>query len=213
MDGTITDLLPSWVKKLNEKHGTNVDHRNIKFWDMEKNFPTLTRDEIFEPLSLDDFWKTVFPISGAQISIRSLLEASHEVYIVTSSGYETLKSKMNNLLFKYFPFLSWDNLIIAKNKQMIDGDVLIDDNPDNLIGGKYIKILLNKSYNEDFDAESNGVLRAHSWNQIFSMLCDIDQELHTKNNAENLDDINTIASKASDAIKTTYKLLHEAAYK
>ena len=35
--------------------------------------------------------------------------------------------KMDDLLFKYFPFLDWDHVIVTSKKQMIRGDVLIDD--------------------------------------------------------------------------------------
>lgn len=182
MDGTMTDLLPRWVKMLNDKHGTNVDYKSIKFWDMEKNFPTLSRQEIFEPLGDENFWKRVFPVNGAQISIRSILAASNEVYVVTQSDYRTLKNKMDDLLFKYFPFLTWENVIVTSNKQLIDGDVLIDDNPANLVGGKYKKILLSASYNEDFDAEANGVYRAHSWVQVCALINEFSREIYSKNN-------------------------------
>lgn len=39
---------------------------------------------------------------------------------------------MEDLLFRWFPFITWDQVIITSRKQFIKGDVLIDDGIHNL---------------------------------------------------------------------------------
>ena len=73
---------------------------------------------------------------------------------------------MDDLLFRRFPFISWDQVIITSRKQLIKGDVLIDDGIHNLEGGDYIKILMTAPHNRDYDAEGNGMIRVHNWKQI-----------------------------------------------
>lgn len=73
---------------------------------------------------------------------------------------------MDDLLFRRFPFISWDQVIITSRKQLIKGDVLIDDGIHNLEGGDYIKILVTAPHNRDYDAEANGMIRVYNWKQI-----------------------------------------------
>ena len=42
MDDTIEYLVPAWIKWLNAKHGTTVRYLDIKNWNMQLAFPTLT---------------------------------------------------------------------------------------------------------------------------------------------------------------------------
>ena len=104
--------------------------------------------------------------SCSESMIKWAIDEGHEVYIVTASAYETIKSKMENVLFRYFPFISWSNVIIASNKQMIHGDMLIDDAPHNLIDGKYVKILMTAPHNINYDAARNHMIRVNSWEEI-----------------------------------------------
>ena len=94
----------------------------------------------------------------------------HEVYIVTATEPEHVEEKMNGLLFRYFPFLSWNQVIITGRKQLIRGDVLIDDGIHNLEGGEYKKILFTAPHNRYYDAEGNGMIRVSSWDEIVGII-------------------------------------------
>lgn len=166
MDDTIEHLLFAWVDCLNKRHGLSVKYSDINEWNVCTAFPTLKAEQVYAPLLEDDFWKTVKPIQGAGDVLQWAIEQGHEVYIVTASAYETIKSKMEHVLFKYFPFISWKNVLIAHRKQMIRGDILIDDAPHNLEGGDYVKLLMDANHNMSYDASGNGMIRVHNWNDI-----------------------------------------------
>ncbi len=176
MDDTITDLLGAWVEMLNNRHGTSVDPADVQQWDVVKSFPTLTSEQVFAPLLCDSLWSYVHPKDGAVETVRQIMKDGHKVYIVTTSAYETLREKMDTVLFRYFPFLSWGNVIITTNKQMIKGDVLIDDGVHNLVGGEYEKILVDAPHNKSIDAESYGMVRVKTWNEIYKEICRIAKE-------------------------------------
>lgn len=102
--------------------------------------------------------------------------------MVTASGYRTCKTKVERLL-ELFPFLDWEHIIITSNKQMVRGDVLIDDGPHNLVGGEYFKILFDRPHNRSFDHVANDTLRVSTWEEI-------DKVIHERFCKEELYDCN-----------------------
>lgn len=171
MDDVLDDLLAAWVGWLNRTHGTTVYPDDVDDWDIAKFFPYLTRSQVFEPLYLDEFWSTVWPRYGAYTAMAAFKKAGDKVYVVTNSHYKTLTAKMENVLFKYFPLFTWDDVIVTSKKQLLRGDVLIDDNPQNLVGGDYVGILMDMPHNRSFDeVEHNNILRAYNWDDVMSII-------------------------------------------
>lgn len=170
MDDTIENLVQAWIATLNQKFGTNVEFDDITSWDISKFFPTIPFSEVYAPLKDNEFWKTIKPKQDAITYIEKLIRDGHQCYILTTTPYCTINEKMESLLFKHFPYLSWDNVIIAANKQMIRGDYLIDDGVHNLLDGEYKKILMTMPHNRDFDAKSNDMTRVNSWEEIYNII-------------------------------------------
>lgn len=185
MDDTIEYLLDAWVKYLNHRYQLNVITEEIRDWDVTKAFPELSKLQIYEVLEERDLWKTVKPIPKADFILRKLKEEGHKVYIVTSSYYKTVETKLDLVLFKYFPFFSWKDVIIANDKHMIKGDVLVDDGPHNLINGDYKKILFTSPHNRDFEAD--GVTRVDNWDDVYEKIAEIANNSY--NSCEERDDI------------------------
>ena len=177
MDDTIEQLLKAWVKGVNEKYGRSVAVDEITSWDVSAAFPGLTWEQVYAIPMQPGFWKTVEPIEGAADALRRFIAAGHEVYIVTATPFETVLEKMRDLLFRYFPFLSWEQVIIACRKQLIRGDVLIDDGVHNLEGGQYRKILMTAPHNLAYDAEANGMIRVRNWKEVEQVIAQMEQEL------------------------------------
>lgn len=166
MDDTIELLLSAWVRAVNARYGTQVPVEAVTDWDVSKAFDGLTREQVYAIPFERGFWKTVDPMPGAAEALQRLMQAGHTVFIVTATPFESVQEKMDDLLFRCFPFLTSDQVIITTNKQMIRGDVLIDDGVHNLERGEYIKILMTAPHNRLYDAEANGMIRVHSWQQV-----------------------------------------------
>lgn len=170
MDDCIESLTEPWIKWLNEKYDTSVQPSDIVQWEIGLFFPKLTKEQIFEPLHCDDFWKTVKPKPYAIECLKQLIDDGHEIYIVTASSYQSIKYKIENVLLVYFPFIDWKHVIITHNKQMIKGDILIDDGPHNLIGGDFKKILMSRPHNMNFPNVEFGLVRVESWLEIYKLI-------------------------------------------
>lgn len=168
VDDTVHFLLKAWVEYLNKKYDQSVDWMLIRELDITKAYPTLRYSEIYGALQDPELWDMVEPIPFAAGVIDELKKEGHTIYFVTSSYFKTIPEKFSRTIFKYFPMIDWEHVIVATNKQMIRGDVLIDDGPHNLEGGDFAKILVSSPHNFDYPAEEHGMVRASSWFDIYN---------------------------------------------
>jgi len=166
MDDVLENFCEAWIEALNKRHGSKVKEKEITQWELNEFFPFLTDKEIYSPLEEKGFWKNVKPVANAR-KILKQLSYTNDVKIVTASHYINIEEKMN-WLFKYYPFTRWDDVIVTSKKQMIIGDVLIDDNPRNLIGGNYKGLLFTRPHNKSFKINNYlpQIIRVNNWVEI-----------------------------------------------
>jgi len=69
---------------------------------------------------------------------------------------------------KEYPFISQENIIFITNKSLLKLNSLVDDNIEQLKGGDYHKIIFNNSWNKDFDADYNGMVRVNDWSECYN---------------------------------------------
>lgn len=170
MDDTIENLAEAWVKWLNEKYGTSVSKNDLTNWNVEQFFPGLTRQQVYEPMQIDDFWKTVEPKLDAMEYLNRTVSDGYDVYLCTSTHYANVRAKYEYIVKRYFPYIDWKHVIITYRKQLLMADYLIDDGPHNLIGGRYKKILMTAPHNLDFNAEANDMVRVGNWAEIYELI-------------------------------------------
>ncbi len=170
-DEVINSMTHHWVNTLNCVYGTSVNFEDVSEWDMQKAFPTLTEDEIYNPLHLQSFWNGVEIITGAKEGIQKLLSEGHEIYIVTSAHPDTIKWKAE-WLQRELPEIPWSHVIVASNKSLVKGDILVDDGLHNLYEGSYIKVLFDKPWNRNVDKSklTDIIHRVHDWDEIIKLI-------------------------------------------
>lgn len=173
MDDTMVDLMSVWTERLNKQYGLSIKCSDICVWDLMQIFTSLTKEQIYAPLHDENLWDELKPIADSAKYIKKLIDDGHEVYVVTSAHYKTFKPKVEKVILKYFPFISWRNVIVTNKKQIIKGDILIDDAVHNLTGGEYRKFLVNAPHNQSFDAEKNDMIRVSSWKEIYELIVNI----------------------------------------
>ena len=170
IDDTVWDLLTPWVTELNRLYKTNVNISDIKEWDLSKAFSMLSSDQIRYPLLQKYFWDLVHPYTDAIIYINKLVEDGHDIYFVTSTHYKNIEYKISKLE-GLFSFNFYDKFIVAKNKHMIMGDILIDDYINNLDKNRRYNILFGNVYNKDKDySEYNWIIRCTNWKEVYDFI-------------------------------------------
>lgn len=175
-DQTLNNLNEAWVQYLNEKHGTTVSPDDIREWDMNKAFPMLRSKDIYEPLKTEELWEQVVPLPGAYDGVCNLKRDGHKVLIVTTSNPTTVPIKLEKVLFRYFPFFTYNDVVITSHKQLLLGDVLIDDAPHNLVGGLYKRILMTAPHNKSLNERTIKAARANSWDEAYELVKSIAEE-------------------------------------
>lgn len=170
MDDVLVDLLGAWSKYLNNRYGTKVLAENIVDWDMTKAFPTLRPNEIYEVLGEEQFWKTVTPKEHAVEYLRLICEdPNYKVYVCTATHYKGIKVKLENCLLKYFPWLTYKDIIMCHNKSLIECDYIVDDYPNNLTNNNRIRFLMNAPHNQICE-ESLYEFRVKSMKEVYEIL-------------------------------------------
>lgn len=167
-DDTIWNLCEAWIDWLNQSYGTSVAISDIKEWDMKKAFPSLTPEDIYTPLTYEYFWKTVQPKEDAIKYIPMIEQLGHKVYFVTATVPHNVLFKAN-MLKKWFPTIPIDRLIIAHDKTLIRGSVMIDDNVNNLKNRDF-SILFTAQHNKSIDLSESSIIRLDNWCDIYNYI-------------------------------------------
>lgn len=167
-DDVIENFTDCWIGVLNEEYGTNVNSKDVTDLDVSKFFPELTHEQVQAPTRGVKLCSKLERIDGCYEILKEL-DNRHTLRIVTATHYANCEPKILRILDLY-PFLSWEKFVITQHKQLVNGHVLIDDYPDNLIGGLYEGILFSRPRNKSFDAESAGLTRVSGWDDIGRML-------------------------------------------
>ena len=170
IDDVLNELCKCWVQTLNEKYNFFVRHEDITDWNIQRFFPELTEQDVHDVLLDETFWKTVTPKQDAMQYMMKLYQDNHDIYICTATHYNNIKVKFENIIQRYYPFILWNKVIIAHNKQMIRCDVMVDDALHNLIGGEYHKILMSAPHNANCNVEQYGIHRANNWLEIYEII-------------------------------------------
>ena len=178
MDDTIENLGLAWVDYLNRKYDKNVNWYDIRKWDMQIPYPDLTKEQIYGALNDEELWDNVTAKEDASHYLKKLIDEGNKVYIVTASWYTTILPKMERCLFKLFPFLTWSQVIVVLDKHMIKGDILIDDNPLNLVGGDYFGVLFTAPHNIEYDDSSTDIVRVDNWKSAYLIIKSYEETLY-----------------------------------
>lgn len=170
-DDTIWNLLEAWVSVLNDRYDKNVIYSTVSNWDMSLAYPDLTKQQIYEPLCEETLWQLVKPKFDAIKYIPKLYEEGHEIYFVTSTDYRNIQYKVK-MIEDYFPDIPIQNLITTYHKELIKGDILIDDYINNF-KDRDKGIIFTTSYNKDIDEKNYGLYRCDDWEAIYNYINEI----------------------------------------
>lgn len=166
-DGVMNDMLTPWCEILSQISRYNATADEISEWDLTKTFKDLSQHTISGIIRTPEFWSRVQPKQDAVNVIQKLIDAGHDVVVVTAAWPpESMATKFNICMQKYFPFINWRNVICTGRKDLVNVDVLIDDYPKNLKEShSAVKILFCTKYNK-YAQDRQDLIPVHSWYEI-----------------------------------------------
>jgi len=170
-DNVLNNVSEDWVMYLNKKHGLSVNPQNKSHENIYEVFTalSLSKEEIEFPLQDETFGGSYSVKLGSYEYLKKMVDDGHEVSIVTSHNNRTAGMKFE-WVTTHFPFISRDDIIITRKKHKVLGDVLIDDDEYNLLGGNYLKILFDHPNNHGYDAKANEMIRVYTLKEAYEVI-------------------------------------------
>lgn len=159
LDDVLWELMPIWCQSYGECINNNlITPSNFYEWDISS---VLGNDSgvFYSLLDKPQFWDRVVEENKETIDLHNhyinLLKGYYDVYVVTSTRY-THSYKLSKF-FESFSSIDENHVVLAHNKWLLEGDIVIDDKGETLEkfmrkGVRCVKI--NKPWNSWFDCES-----------------------------------------------------------
>lgn len=172
MDNVLANFTKAFVETCNNIFGTNIefdDESHNAVWGVSGIlFPGNTHQEnlaITERVfNTPGFWLNMEKTEGATWATQKLQDNGHDVYIVTMPW----PTSISCFIEKYYWIqknirISPSNIIYCKDKQLLRGDIIVDDRPEYLKNNSCdYTIAFDYKYNRDIDVD----FRAKSWSKI-----------------------------------------------
>ena len=130
----------------NRDYNANVTLDEITEYSMKSIIKPECKN-IWEQYVNDDFYASLDVVEGA-IEILAELQKENDIYFATAGHPYTMRAR-DNWLEKFFSFYRSGSLISIREKQLLKVDMLVDDFEENLIGGSYYGVLVNKPWNKE----------------------------------------------------------------
>lgn len=150
IDGVIRDIIFTMCSLYNRETNEFFTEGDIKDYDVEKTFVGVydPKSFFFTGRNAEEVFMHSLPYAHSRGALQSLREAGYKVVLVTWQMGVANKKYALDWLEKWS--VPYDDICFTRDKYMIEGDYLIDDNPEFLLDerDKSIKIRIEHTYNE-----------------------------------------------------------------
>lgn len=155
LDGVLLSLLPEWLSVYNDEYNDNLQPEDITHWDTHRFVKSRCGFDVYDLLDTTGLFLHAKPVEGAIRAVRRLQREGHEILIVTAlpPGERVAYEKLRWLNY-WLSEVPRDNIVFATRKELVQGDVLIDDAPHNIekereTGGH--GIIFDRPYNQEVE--------------------------------------------------------------
>ncbi len=163
MDGVLADVYRRFFELHKEETGEKLSHNDIIGLKEAEAFPRLL-NWVCRP----GFFRTMPVMTGSQQVLKRLND-KYEI-IVTSMATEFPVSLTDKQLWlcDHFPFISWRQVVFCGRKELIKGDLMIDDHFKNLDFFEGETLLFSQPHNINITETKHK--RVDSWSDIEKVL-------------------------------------------
>jgi len=169
-DGPLVDFekgfLDRWQTQYPDEFFVPLDQR--KTLHLREEYPPRLRDKVEAIYCAPGFYLELPPTSGCRDAINALRELGHDIRICTAplSRYENCVLEKYQWVEKHLGREFTKKVILTKDKTVIRGDVLIDDNPTitGVFAPEWEHVLFEAPYNRSITGKRR--LRWHNWQEV-----------------------------------------------
>ena len=176
-DDVLSRLVEFWVKFYNIENEDDKTVDDIKGWDIQNYLTKGTEEDLFDILNLGNFFRNVPSMPRAKLILRRLREEGHDITVVSDyTNPSQLADKQYWL--KTFMDIEKKDIMFGGKKQIVTGDIMIDDKPENLENFDGIRILFSACHNKLATPENSGYhFRCENWWEVEELLLGKDSNL------------------------------------
>jgi 5'-nucleotidase len=163
MDGVLADIYAQYLKFEFEDRGIAQrieDLNGLKETEAFINCPKYVRTR--------GFFRDAPVINGSIDGLRQLNEKFSVLIVSSATQFPTSLEEKHDWLNEYFPFISWKQMVFCGTKDMIKGDIMIDDHPGNLDLFEGTKMLFTQPHN--FHVINSSYQRVANWNELLTLV-------------------------------------------
>ena len=137
MDSTLNDFVKGYVDYYNEIFNKNISiaNKDLKQYEISKNIEGIAEEEAVEIrqiiFSTEGFWLSIPPQKNAIKAMKEIVDLGHDVYILTAPWKYSINCYPEKIQWvrNHKPWFDLDKVIFCRDKYLIHGDIIIDDNP------------------------------------------------------------------------------------
>ena len=166
IDGVVDDLVECVLAQYNAKYNDNLKVSDITQYDLTK-FTKPECENVLHEFCNEETIAMMTPPEGAVEAVTRLMK-EHNFYFVTATYPQNVGFK-HEWLKRYFPLYDQKHLIVSYNKEVIHGDVLIDDCSANMSSNVTMNLLYNQPWNMEVQTVKN-FRRVYNWGNIIDYI-------------------------------------------
>lgn len=175
-DNVLCNLQKVVVELFNDRYDTNYTIEDFKNYDVAQNLPKNEAILMKEMYGEANLYSHVKPLLGAQNAVEKLINAGHQVYVVSDVIPKTYAEKVEWLKF-YFPQIDEAHIVAMKHKHLFRCDVMVEDNLQNLIAKPYYeRICFDYPWNREVRDYVYNIHRVSSWKEAMGVINKLDLE-------------------------------------
>lgn len=163
IDGVLADIYGQFRKFELEDFGSNQDLSEITGKLEEEAF---VNGEVY--MATKGFFRNATVIEGSVEALEKL-NKTYDLFIVSAATkFPDSMAEKQEWLLEHFPFITWQQIVFCGTKEIINGDIMIDDHFKNL--DKFYGQTLLFSQPHNLNRTENGHNRVENWKEISQLL-------------------------------------------
>lgn len=183
MDGVVVDLMTPWLEERHRLYGGEkyrIEQITAYDWTNELG---IDKEQAYAIICRPNFYSGLKPFPGAIEGVKALCGFSEVVICTSPVNSLTCAGEKTEWVKWHLPWVR--SIVITETKDLIKGDVMIDDRPENLAGFEGIRILFDRPWNrseESLECLSGLVYdRVANWDEVVGKAGDLRREELTAN--------------------------------
>lgn len=132
LDSILADILTPWLRSYNRDYSDTLTVDRIPSWDFHNIVKPECGTKIYDYLREPGFFENLKPLPGAIEAVQALRSAGHDFLVLTAGADVEDAATQKVRWCKRYLDLSPKQVIVTPRKELVRGDVLIDDSPEQI---------------------------------------------------------------------------------